>query len=113
MSRNQRIKKALKEKRVSQETLAEKLGVTQGAVGKQLNKEEDVDSIEFFKAVSELTGFSIDFLLYGDTDDISQKSTMSEVEKLEMLVASQKRTIELLEKEVRRLENEKKHKLSK
>jgi transcriptional regulator with XRE-family HTH domain len=105
MSRNQRIKQALKEKRISQEMLAAKLGVTQGAVGKQLNKSDDVDSSEFIKAVSDLTGYSTEYLLTGKTEhDVPNHK--SEIEKLEMLVASQKRTIELLEKEVSRLEKE-------
>lgn len=66
MSRNQRIKDALRAKGISQETLAERLGITQAAVGKQLNKEEPIDSYAFMEAVSELTGISIDEILTGD-----------------------------------------------
>lgn len=63
MGRNQRIKDALRRAGVSQEKLAERLNITQAAVGKQLNKAEDIDSLEFIDAVAELTGISRNQLL--------------------------------------------------
>jgi transcriptional regulator with XRE-family HTH domain len=65
MSRNQRIKKSLRASGISQEQLAERLGITQAAIGKQLNKEDDIDSLGFIKAVAELTGASFQYLMDG------------------------------------------------
>jgi transcriptional regulator with XRE-family HTH domain len=65
MSRNQRIKDSLRSAGISQEKLAEHLGISQAAVGKQLNKDDDIDSLQFMRAVAELTGQSIDWVIYG------------------------------------------------
>jgi transcriptional regulator with XRE-family HTH domain len=66
MSRNQRIKDALRAAGVSQEKLAERLNITQAAVGKQLNKEGDIDSIDFIFTVADLTGRTPAYLMSGD-----------------------------------------------
>lgn len=65
MSRNQRVKDALRAKGISQEKLAARLNVSQAAVAKQLNKTEDIDSIQFLSAVTELTSFTFEWLLFG------------------------------------------------
>lgn len=79
MTRNQRIKNALKVSGVSQEKLADALRITQAAVGKQLNKEEDIDSVEFIKAVAKLTGHSFDDIMDGPKSSASSRSTREEV----------------------------------
>jgi transcriptional regulator with XRE-family HTH domain len=55
-TRNSLLKKALDEANISQEKLAEELGVTRAAVSDRLKKDEPVDSIRFIKAVCKLTG---------------------------------------------------------
>ncbi len=55
-NRNYLLKKALDETNVSQEKLADELGVTRAAVSDRLKKDDPVDSIRFIKAVCKLTG---------------------------------------------------------
>lgn len=64
-SRNERIKRALSEAKVSQEKLANALGVTDAAVNGRLNSDKDIDSVAFIEAVSGLTGRSKNWLIYG------------------------------------------------
>lgn len=64
-NRNSRIKKALKEGKVSQEKLGAALGITSQAVNERLNKDQDIDSIEFVETVSRLTGFTVNWILKG------------------------------------------------
>lgn len=114
MGRNQRIKDALKAKGVSQEKLAEKLNITQAAVGKQLNKDEEIDSIEFINAVAELTGYSFQwFVMSGEMEKASPaiqpeiKYTVEDkIQKLEKIVSAQELTISLLQEENRRIKNQ-------
>lgn len=67
VNRNGRIKHAITTMGVSQEALAERLGISQAAVNKQLQKEEEINSIKFLEAVSELSGYSFEWLRTGDT----------------------------------------------
>lgn len=114
MGRNQRIKDALKAKGISQEKLAEKLNITQAAVGKQLNKDEEIDSIEFINAVAELTGYSFQwFVISGEMEKASPaiqpeiKYTVEDkIQKLEKIVSAQELTISLLQEENRRIKNQ-------
>lgn len=99
--------------------LARKLGFKPESITDMLKKSGD-PPIHYVQAVSQLTGKSVDWILTGSevpgkTSEAIQPSSqhVSEIEKLEMLVASQKRTIELLDKEVMRLENELKQKVNK
>lgn len=79
MSRNQRIKDALRMAGVSQEKLAAKLGITQAAVGKQLNKDEDIDSVDFIKAVAGLTNQTFLWLLIGDVQTSEAPAVLQEI----------------------------------
>jgi transcriptional regulator with XRE-family HTH domain len=113
MSVSQRIKIALKLKRVSQEMLAEKLGVTQGAIGKQLNKDEEIDSLKFIDAVASLTGYPIDYFIKGEDNEVVNNTAEPYAryeprtgEILEKLVTTLERQIKLLEKENIRLEEQ-------
>lgn len=95
MSRNQRIKDALRAKGISQERLAERLKISQGAVGKQLNKTEDIDSIGFIEAVAELTGRSRDYLIHGreDAEISSSPVVVDDAAALERLKGEQIRPV--------------------
>lgn len=65
-NRRIRLKKALEEKGVSQEKVAEKLGVKSQAVSARLNDtKRDIDSIDFIEAVAELTGRSSEWFIHG------------------------------------------------
>lgn len=73
MTRNQRIKIALKEASVTQTQLAERLGVSHASVNERLNaKDTEIDSFEFLLAVSELTGKSPYWLYNGEEQKASQ-----------------------------------------
>jgi transcriptional regulator with XRE-family HTH domain len=64
-NRNSRLKKALKDAKISQEKLGEALGISSQAVSERLNKDQDVDSIEFVTAVATLTDYRPEWLLTG------------------------------------------------
>ncbi len=68
IGRNQRIKEVLKASKVSQTELAKALGVSHAAVNERLNKEEDIDSIQFLHTVSALTAVPLEYLITGDVD---------------------------------------------
>lgn len=116
MDRRKRILKALEESGKTRQSLADKLGLSRGAVSEMLNKEGEFDSVKYLEATAELTGFSFEWLRTGAgspgktdittraADNEKEKDTLKTIEKLEMLVDSQRRTIELLEKENKRLE---------
>lgn len=114
MGRNQRIKDALKAKGISQEKLAEKLNITQAAVGKQLNKDEEIDSIEFINAVAELTGYSFQWFVMSEEMEKASPAIQPEIkytvedkiQKLEKIVSAQELTISLLQEENRRIKNQ-------
>ena len=99
--------------------LARSLGFKPESITDMLKKPGD-PAIHYVQAVSQLTGKSVEWILTGkevggQAFEVKEPSMKygSEIEKLEMLVASQKRTIELLEKEVVRLEYEVKQNVSK
>lgn len=73
-NRRIRLKKALEEKGVSQEKVAEKLGVKSQAVSARLNDtKRDIDSIDFIEAVAELTGRSSEWFIHGiERDEIEE-----------------------------------------
>jgi transcriptional regulator with XRE-family HTH domain len=62
--RNNRIRKVI-EGKSSQQKLADKLGITRQAVNLRLSSDKDIDSIDFIRAVAELTGSDIDWLING------------------------------------------------
>lgn len=62
--RNNRIRKAIDTKS-SQQKLADKLKISRQAVNMRLSAEKDIDSIDFISAVSELTGYAINWLVTG------------------------------------------------
>ena len=68
MSRNERIKRFLKEKKVTRQQLADYLNVTNSTVTERLNSEKDVDSIDFILAVSKLTGVPFNSLIADEYD---------------------------------------------
>src|SRR5687768_7033485 len=70
--RNKRLKKAMKDKKVSQEKLGQFLGVTGQAVSDRLSSDQDVDSIEFISAVSELTGEDFYELMNGKPSTVDE-----------------------------------------
>jgi transcriptional regulator with XRE-family HTH domain len=65
MTRNQRIKEALKSRGIAQTVLADKLGVSHATVNERLNKKEDIDSLTFIFTVRDLTGYNVSWLLDG------------------------------------------------
>ncbi|HMG90750.1 MAG TPA: S24 family peptidase [Chryseolinea sp.] len=81
MTRNQRIKHALRVSGVSQEKLADALGITQAAVGKQLNKAEEIDSMNFLKAIESLTGHSFEWLRTGEGKEHDLYMLLGRVQK--------------------------------
>lgn len=117
--RNSRLKKALEDRKISQEKLGKSLGISGAAINERLNKDQDIDSISFIEAVSELTGYDKDWLLYGS--ESAQENMVNEslhdykrptIEQiLERTVASQQKTIELLEAENKRLNEQLKEKV--
>ena len=68
MTRNQRIKKALKDRRYDQKHLAVKLDISTSAVSDSL-KGDETNSIRLVLATSELTGYSIEYLILGNADE--------------------------------------------
>lgn len=78
-ARNQRIKEILKARKVSQTDLAKALGVSHATVNERLNKDEDIDSVEFIKAVALLTGYSFDDIMDGPKSSASSRSTRQEL----------------------------------
>ena len=63
--RNDRIKKIIKEKRVTQQELAEHIGVRQATINAQINGEREIDSLRTIEAVVALTGCNREWLMYG------------------------------------------------
>lgn len=104
MSRNQRIKDALREKGIIQKKLAEHLNLTQAAIGKQLNKEGLIDSIAFVDAVAELTGYHRDYLIYGEETTLTMpEKYRTEVDTLREEVKTLKHEIEVLRSALREI----------
>jgi transcriptional regulator with XRE-family HTH domain len=108
MFRNQRIKNALKEKGISQETLAKRLGTSQAAVGKQLNKTEDIDSLHFLTVVAELTKIPLEFFIVdpvGGRSEVQEPpvSYAGELEKVKDENQKLKHEIEVLRSVIRDL----------
>jgi transcriptional regulator with XRE-family HTH domain len=66
MTRNQRIKIALKDAGKTQTDLANALGITQATVNERLNSNKDVDSFELIQKTSLLTGKEMSWLAFGD-----------------------------------------------
>lgn len=66
MSRNQRIKEALKTRGVTREALGLELGVTHSTITQRLNEEREIDSVSFLLGVARLTGYSVGFLYFGE-----------------------------------------------
>ena len=64
--RNRQIIELLNRTGKTQTQLAARLGITRASVSERLNKKEEVDSIEFVKAVAELTGYSLCDLIKGE-----------------------------------------------
>lgn len=75
---NQRIKRILKENNITQLDLANSLGVTRTSINERLNSEKQIDSFEFFIAVSALTRLSITSIYYGENNSKAQSSTINE-----------------------------------
>lgn len=115
---NSRIKQVLKQAKVSQMKLAEHLGITDSAVNQKLNDSKDIDSLEFLRAVSELTRIPIYNLISDEADALTiaedglhkyvtkSKSELSIIDTLQALVDSQKETITLQRAEIQRLNDE-------
>jgi hypothetical protein len=105
-----RILEAIKP-RGMQAKLALKLGYKTSSISEMLKSPGDPPLV-YVQAVSSLTGKSIDWFLKGaedhtNADEPEAAYTSSQTaEKLEQLIASQKRTIELLEEKVQRLEEQ-------
>jgi hypothetical protein len=112
-----RIFYALRMSGKSQSNLADELQIARSSVSTMLKKEGDLP-MKYLEATAKITGFSFDWIRTGvgsekqaavkesDQHSSSQKT----IEKLEQLVASQQLNIQLLEKEVARLEDELKKK---
>jgi transcriptional regulator with XRE-family HTH domain len=94
-NRNEVLKKALKSAGVSQDKLAEKLGVGRTAITERLNGDREIDDFEFIKAVSELTGVSVAVFL-GSVEEIPVETPDKYYQKY----------IRLLEEKVSLLEEE-------
>ena len=69
MTRNQRISFCLKEAGIEQGVLGKELGTTQAAISKRLNRDKQIESVDFLLAVSRLTGKSIHYLYHGSEDE--------------------------------------------
>ena len=106
-NRNSRLKKALEGKEISQEKLAERLGITRAAVNERLNKDADIDSIAFINAVAELTGYDKDWLINGEGEP---KVANDSGQDLIKILADQSRTqteyIDMLKSKINMLEEE-------
>jgi transcriptional regulator with XRE-family HTH domain len=70
-NRNDVLKKALSDAGVSQQKLAEKLGVSRTSVTERLNGDKEIDSVDFISAVSEITGVPF-VMLIAKKDDSYQ-----------------------------------------
>ncbi len=118
----ERIRIALERSGKNLSQLAKKLNRAQPSVSERLLGEGEIDSVIFIRGVAELTGFPFMWLLNGEeTEDAKNETTpvanprdhivsntqaVMEEDKMQMLISSMKRTIELLEKDNRRLEKE-------
>jgi transcriptional regulator with XRE-family HTH domain len=112
--RNSRIKKVL-EPRGLQQKVADKLGITRQAVNLRLSGDKEVDSVDFIKAVAEVTGRSFDWLITGKGEEqgfLAEPHVEGMIEKIEKLVRSQNTTIHLLEKRMKVLEDQLKSKVA-
>ena len=67
-SRNERLKKALKDSNVGHEKVGEILGKKRNTITERLNDAKEIDSVEFIIAVSNLTGRSTHYLYYGEEE---------------------------------------------
>jgi transcriptional regulator with XRE-family HTH domain len=104
--RNRRIEEALQ--RGEQEKIAKVLGITRQTVNQKLTSDIEIDSIEFIRAVSQVTGKTFEYLVDG-IDESKKKEDdhipSQTVEMIEKTVTAQQRTIELLDKRMKRLED--------
>lgn len=94
---NQRIKRILKEKNVSQSTLAKALGIHRASVSDRLNSDTQVDSFSFLFTVSKVTGLSISYLYFGNEfSDVEsqQKSEALEIHDLRRQVKELRDTLD-------------------
>lgn len=108
-SRNARLKKALSDQRISQDKLSKRLNVSRAAVSERLNKDVEIDSIEFVNAVAELTGVDRDWLFNGESRNRSDSSDSPNREIVRVLVdqsKTQKEYIEFLKGRIVELETE-------
>jgi transcriptional regulator with XRE-family HTH domain len=112
-----RISEALHDAKKTQSDLARKLGLNRSTVSQLLNSEAGDLPLKYVHATADITGYSIEWLANGKgpkknvpgVDDTS--SEYSTETKLEMLVESQRKTIQLLEEKIKRLEEQLAHKI--
>jgi transcriptional regulator with XRE-family HTH domain len=72
MSRNQRIKEALKGAGKTQTDLASLLGVTQSSISERLNTDKEIDSFDVLVAVASLTGKNLWWLAKPKSNMLSE-----------------------------------------
>lgn len=75
MTRNQRLSFALDQSRIGQTGLSEELGTSASNISKRLRGDE-IDSLDFIRAVSRLTGYAFEWLADGtgperESDDVA------------------------------------------
>jgi transcriptional regulator with XRE-family HTH domain len=73
MTRNERVRLAVAERKVPQRVIAEELGVRIATVNSNLNADEEINSIKFIETIAHLTGFSKSWLAFGTGMKIEQE----------------------------------------
>lgn len=81
MQARERIIEALEKSGKTRQALAEKLGVSRGAVSDMLNKETEIDSLKYIEATAELTGFSFMWIATGKDPDSVTVNDLLKIEK--------------------------------
>jgi hypothetical protein len=109
-----RIDYALHQALKKRSDLARKMDVERSTISDMLNSPGDAP-MKYITAVADLTGFRAEWLLTGKEpkkegegveEEQAPYGNLKTEQKLEMLVASQQRTIQLLEEKIKRLEQE-------
>jgi transcriptional regulator with XRE-family HTH domain len=78
-----RINLIIEEKKVSKTEIGKRLGKTKQNVGYRLNKNQ-IDSVDFLKVICELSGSTLEYLVYGieECKYINLKAVIEENKKL-------------------------------
>lgn len=111
MTIGERIALALERADKSQRDLAKFMRLSSPTVSAMLSKKDgEIDSIKYLKAVEELTGYKFEWLRTGEGPEkemlIAKLPDEKTIQKLEDLVASKQKTIDLLEEKIRRMEED-------